>query len=934
LVDDDAAWQAVWAKTSRDDQQRVTHWLPLHEHLADTSAVAGFLVDRWVSPQVLAAIARDIDGDAEDVRGLAVWLAAVHDVGKASPAFAVQDPTLADAMRRHGLVARPVLAIDPKRSAVGHQLVGQVAVRDWLQTELGFPRRGVATQLAAVVGSHHGVPATNEDLLRVADRQDLAGAGEWELARGALLDWAAGLVGGREALARYKLVRLGKPSQVLLTAVVIMADWIASNAEYFPLDPLHTAHEPPRPPDPARTARRAAAGWRALDLPQRWVPQPLGADISAVFATRFGRGTVTARPVQVAAVEAAHAMERPGMVVVEAPMGEGKTEAALLAAEALAARSGADGCFVALPTRATSDAMFARVHRWLKALPGLPPRASVTLAHGTASLNDEFAGLLAAGRGEVSCVGEDGDEASVAHYWLRGRKKGPLAQFVIGTIDQVLFAGLKSRHLMLRHLALAGKVVIIDEVHAYDVYMSEYLDRVLHWLGAYGVPVVLLSATLPAARRAALMQAYDSGRGDASPQPDTDPGYPVVLASGLAPRAVPASAAPTPVALERCSDGLDELVALLRDRLADGGCAVVVRNTVGRVQETADRIVAEFGDEHVTVNHSRFLACDRARTDKELLRRFGPPGPDVERPDLHIVVASQVVEQSLDVDFDLMVTDLAPVDLVLQRIGRLHRHRRDRPPRLRDASCVLVGVEDWAAAPVQAVAGSRHVYSEHALLRSAALLLERDVIELPGGIAPLVQRGYGAEPVGPPQWQEAADSARLADEKAAARRRDGARAFLLDEVGGPKATLVDWVAAGVGDADDDPRGVAQVRDGGESLEVLVVVRDRDGGLLTPDWIERGAATQIPLDHQLPPKLARVVAACALRLPFALCHERIVGQVISALERNHFAGFEASPLLKGCLVLVLDPDRTAELQLRESAFRLTYDPRRGLLHEPI
>lgn len=927
-------WCSVWAKTGRDDQHQVTHWLSLPQHLADTAAIAGMLLDSWVSPQVVGHIARDLDGDAADVRTLAMWLAAVHDVGKASPAFAVQNSTLADAMRRCGLIARPALAEDPQRSNIGHQLVGHVAVRDWLHEELGFSRRVGAAQLAVVVGSHHGVPPTDDDLLLVESRPDLAGGGAWQQARSELLEWSTSLVGGREVLGRFAAVQLGKPSQALLTGIVIMADWIASNDQFFPLDPLRTAQDPPRAPDPALTARRAELAWRSLDLPTRWAPRPIGADIDEVFGKRFHRARGAARPVQIASVEVALAMKPPGMVVIEAPMGEGKTEAALLAAEALAARSGADGCFVALPTRATSDAMFGRVRRWMEALPDLAGAASLTLAHGTASLNDEFAGLMANGR--ASCVGEPGsDEAAIAHFWLQGRKKGPLAQFVVGTIDQVLFAGLKSRHLMLRHLALAGKVVIVDEVHAYDVYMSEYLDRVLHWLGAYGVPVVLLSATLPAARRTALLRAYDSGRGTTSPSLDTDPGYPVVLASGLAPRRAAASGTPAPVTLQRISDELDELVAMLQERLAGGGCAVVVRNTVSRVQETADRLITEFGDEHVTVNHSRFLACDRARTDRALLYRFGPPGPATTRPDRHIVVASQVVEQSLDVDFDLMVSDLAPIDLVLQRIGRLHRHQRARPPRLQTACCVLVGVQDWTADPVQAVNGSRRVYSDHTLLQSAALLVDRDMIEIPTDIAPLVQRGYGPELLGSSSWQDAAQLAQSADIEAAARRRRNAQTFRLDEIGTPKATLLNWIDGGIGDADDDPRGTAQVRDGGETLEVLVVVADRDGGLLTPDWIERGASQQIPLNDQVPTALARVVAACALRLPPGLCQPWIVDQVIHALEDGHrYPSFESSPLLKGSLVLVLDQDRTAVLRLRDSAVHLTYNPQRGLQHELI
>jgi CRISPR-associated endonuclease/helicase Cas3 len=652
--------------------------------------------------------------------------------------------------------------------------------------------------------------------------------------------------------------------------------------------------------------------------------------------------------VQVAAAEAAIAQSEPGMIVVEAPMGEGKTEAALLAAEILAARTGAAGCVVALPTRATTDAMFSRVLAWMRRIPALATDTSVTLAHGNASLNDSFRGLLAGGHvraigGWDAKEGEEGvREVGIAHRWLRGRKKGLLAQFVIATVDQVLFAGLKSRHLMLRHLGLAGKVVIVDEVHAYDVFMSRYLDRVLHWLGAYGTPVVLLSATLPPARRADLVNAYTSGqagvRGRRAARVGLEPksGYPVVSATGMSPRSVVASRPSRDVVLERLDDDLDVLIAKLRTELADGGCAVVVRNTVRRVQATAERLSVEFGAEHVTATHSRFLACDRARLDAELLRRFGPPTPSVQRPAVHIVVASQVVEQSLDVDFDLMVTDLAPVDLVLQRIGRLHRHDRPRPPRLRRARCVLVGVEDWAAAPVRAVAGSRgYVYDEDALLRSAALLHDRDTITLPDQIPSLVQDAYGDAPLGPASWREAMDRARAARQRSDGHRRERASTFLIAEVGKPTARLDGWVLAGVGDPDETPRGGGQVRDGAENLEVLVVQRDRDGGLLTPDWIDRGAGVQIPLDTEIRGDLARTIAACALRLPLAMSQLNPVGDgVIKALERNCYPSFDRSSLLSGQLVLVLDSDRAAEIRHGAAAFRVTYDLQLGLLHEQL
>lgn len=923
---DQIRWLSVWAKSLRDDQGSVTYWLPLHQHLDDSAAVAGRLVDCWLPRQVLERIARDLPDGLEGVRRLVCWLAAVHDIGKASPAFAVQVDVLADRMREHGLVAHPALARDPERGAVSHALVGHVAVRDWLERGHGFSRRGIANQLAGVVGSHHGISPEDGQLQLIRDRPDLRGTGPWENARWFFLERASRGID----LRRYRDVELSLPSQVLLTAIVIVADWIASNADLFPLYPISTAGEAPIELTAQEMEQRLQAAWTRLDLPSRWTAQRLGVDVDQLFRDRFDSRSAGARPVQAAAVEVASAQTAPGLLIIEAPMGAGKTEAALMAAEVLAAGTGAEGCFIALPTQATTNAMFDRVRGWLERLPGRDGAVSVMLAHGKASLNDEFAGLVREGR--FRGVGDNGDAWLVAHQWLSGRKKGVLASFVVGTIDQVLFAGVKSRHLMLRHLALAGKVVIIDEVHAYDVYMSQYLHRVLHWLGAYGVPVVLLSATLPANRRAELLAAYDSGAGTTSTHiHDQDPGYPVVLSSGTAPRTVRQSDAQTVVHLDHLQDDLDALVAYLREHLADGGCVAVVRNTVTRVQETAARLEAEFGCEHVTVNHSRFLSCDRARIDQDLLRRFGPRG---QRPPLHIVVASQVVEQSLDVDFDLMVTDLAPVDLVLQRLGRLHRHERDRPARRRAARCALTGAENWHTAPVRAVRGSRRVYGDHTLLRAAALL-HRDVREsiiLPADISPLVQQAYSDEQVGPRSWQPAMDDARAACETVSRTRKDAARTFLLDPVRTGVQTLVGWVRAGVGDVDDDHRGAAQVRDGEESLEVLVVQQDADGGLMTPEWIERGGGEPVPLDSAVEPKQARVIAACGVRLPLALCHAGIVDDVIAALERNRFASFWQAPLLKGQLVLVLDADRSAVVRHGKADFRVTYDPRRGLMHE--
>jgi hypothetical protein len=273
------------------------------------------------------------------------------------------------------------------------------------------------------------------------------------------------------------------------------------------------------------------------------------------------------------------------------------------------------------------------------------------------------------------------------------------------------------------------------------------------------------------------------------------------------------------------------------------------------------------------------------------------------------------------------------MDLVLQRAGRLHRHVRLRPALVSAARCAVVGVENWSGEPVRAVPGSRRVYGEHTLLRAAALLVTRGCISLPGDIAPLVRSAYGDELLGPSSWVPAMEAAAKEAEARSQRRMDRAHDYLLGRVPTSDASLIGWVRAGAGDADDDnQRGLAQVRDGEESLEVLVVTKDADGGLRTPDWIERGGGQQLPIDSEVPPDQARVVATCALRLPLAMTHPGVLDDVINALEQNRFTSFCRSPLLRGQLVLVLDQDRTARLRHGDAKFLLTYDLRRGLIHE--
>ncbi|MDT9683130.1 type I-E CRISPR-associated protein Cse1/CasA [Streptomyces sp. TRM76323] len=945
----DAA-RSAWAKHDR----KTDGWLPLWRHMADSGSVAEKLWDDWLPLSVKRLVAAPFPGGDEEASRLVRFLAASHDVGKCTPAFACQVEQLAERMRDRGLDMPTAREYGQDRKLAPHGLAGQVVLQEWLGERFGLGARG-AGQFAVVAGGHHGVPPESQQIHDLQLRPHLVrhpGPSEalWRRTQYELLDWCAELTGVTDLWPSWREVRLPQPAQVLLTAVVILADWIASAPELFPYAP-----ESWLPLGASGERRRLRAAWEGLDLPGPWKPEVPAASPQALFSRRFpGLQGAAPRPVQQEAVRMAGAMDPAGLLIIEAPMGEGKTEAALAAAEVLAARSGAGGLLLALPTRATGDAMFGRLLSWLDALPsdGAPSR-SVVLAHAKAALNETWSGLLRAGSRAIAAVEPDGDEQEPvpggrerdvprhpaglhAHQWLRGRKKQLLASFAVGTVDQVLFAALKSRHLALRHLAVAGKVVVIDEVHAYDAYMNRYLDRTLEWLAAYRVPVVLLSATLPAARRKALAAAYAGAEGAAAVTTATD-AYPLLTAvspgrTALTAQPAAASERGTAVVLERMDDDLAALADRLEAELADGGCALVVRNTVGRVLEAAEVLRERFGDHHVTVAHSRFLAADRAANDAALLRMFGPGG---DRPARHVVVASQVVEQSLDVSFDLLVTDLAPVDLVLQRMGRLHRHPSFRPARLSTPRCLVTGV-DWAASLPLPDAGSRAVYpGDWTLLRSLAALtphLDGVPVRLPHDISPLVQSAYGDEPLGPAAWTGAVAEADARHRALLTKKRHRADGFLLGPVRRPGRPVYGWLEAHAGDADDSRSGRAQVRDGEETLEVLVVQRRADGRLTTVPWLDGGkkggrGGLELPTDFPPSRRAAEAVAASALTLPGRFSKQWLIDRTIAELEKFLVPAWQVKecPWLAGELLLVLDE----RCQTRLAGFTLSYSRAEGL-----
>lgn len=942
--------RSIWAKSGSRNQE----WLQLTQHMLDSGAMAQRLFDHWLAPGIRERWGAFLPGGVDDARTLFVFLAAAHDVGKAAPVFVAQVETLAQRTRDAGLPCPTMDRLRDARRDLPHATVSHVALEDWLLYHGVEPV--LALQLASVVGAHHGrPPAGNLHDLRA--RRQALGRQPWESVRVELLNWLAERHGLLDRLPAWEGVRIPLPTLVGMCGLLIMADWLASNQDFFPLRAVD-AELSPAPADDEQSRARWDTGWGEVGMPQAWDPDTPREPVDALFRSRFqGWEDRSPRPLQRAAVDLVRTADV-GLMILESDMGSGKTEAALASAEVLAGRWGAQGLFIALPTQATTDAMFARTLDWLDRLPEPPedvPAWAMTLAHGKAGLNTRYAEEVAdfdafvdadrRSRG-MAQVHDDHEEVgcltnAVAHQWFRGRKRRLLANFGIGTIDQLLMAGLQQRHLMLRHLALAGKVVIVDECHASDDFMNVYLDTVLAWLGDYGVPVILLSATLTDERKQAMVRAY----APAVERPPSAEGYPRITwvdggRSAAQVLVVDGGGTSRAVHWQWLDDDDDRLAALLDEALADGGCALVVRNTVKDAQRAAD-VLTRRGFDDVTLAHSRFLAADRAAADADLLRRFGPGSGIGSRPERAVVVATQVVEQSLDVDFDVLVTDLAPMDLLFQRIGRLHRHGwRTRPAPVSTAQ-VHVIAESGGALPM-GTGGSRAVYGDHHLLRTALVLDSHGPdLRLPDDIAPLVQRAIGHG-----ELAATADQRVLLDQAAQEHRagveRQQAKARMMylppwDPAEGRDDHLGTWL-----DALTDPSEAyagALVRDTRPTLEVILAPCTPDGsGAIVPPWMAEGGAT---LDTSTPPDdlIAHRIATWTVKLPTSLTpYPDRLDAVIAAIEQGEARGWawHRHRLLKGQLILPMRQSTEGGHTLETTLFAntdkpvvLRYSPSRGL-----
>ena len=681
-------------------------WESLSQHHYDTAGVIKCLSSYdsgWVSPSFIRAAGME----PGMFKNVCVFIAALHDIGKQTPVFQCMISKALDGLEERLLKNGFDISPGAKSERCYHAFISGVILHEYF---------GVRKEVCDIIAAHHGSPRPDGPSFRwdsafKYNKTAIEGiSGEFRESWEETVRFAENLSG----LKCGSLPEISLAGQILLSHMLIIADWISSNEEYFPLV------KPWDAPSPSNN-KRFQHGYEKSGVKRGWFPQTYAFD-KDIFKERFG---FAPNAMQEAAGTAAG--NGGSLIIIEAPMGMGKTEASLMCAELMSSARAAGGLFIGLPTQATANGLFPRMLSWArKASPRLP--VTVGLAHGSAFFNENYHSLFVNANDEY-------DNLTV-NRWMNGRHRKLMSDFVDGTADQALSMALNRKYFMLLHGSLAGKAVIFDEIHSYDAYTDAYIGTTLAYLGLYGCPVVLLSATLTDAKKADFIHAYMQDRKSTAPIPKAG-GYPSITwydGKEIKTEVIPQDGIKkTDFSIRWLDD--TELADTIKQKLSKGGCAGVIRNTVKEAFHTYQSLKKILPGFRIMLVHSRFLSNDRASNEKELLKHIGKKSTPEDRNGL-IVVGTQVLEQSLDIDFDIMFTDPCPMDLFLQRIGREHRHKRTRPEQLASAEIYLL------------MSGNRIVgdkgkpYDSCIMKRTVKILKDKDTLALPSDIKHLVEETY------------------------------------------------------------------------------------------------------------------------------------------------------------------------------------------------
>jgi CRISPR-associated endonuclease/helicase Cas3 len=711
---------SFWGKIGPDSDQE-DNYHPVIYHLLDVGNIAKVLLGESGSGKWKRVLSLALGTQEVHLHKWLPWLVALHDIGKISAPFQEQN----EQQRSRLLKAGFLFGSRPWNNHPYHTLISQIFITkefDWIDLP-----KGLNAAFRDMAGGHHGRFAPPADQLE-ARRRLVYEPEEWK-------EWrreAARLVGLyflKDQPEPWPVPANISAASMALTGFSILCDWLGSDSQVFSSCPKIKLDEYLK--ESWQRAQRAvlAAGFNANTLSEK----PAG------FSTLYPG--LQPRPLQQAIDEIpAEILSSPCLAVIEAPTGEGKTEAALSLAHRLSSTHNSNEFYYALPTTATSDQMHKRVKRYLKE--NLEMKTKVRLIHGQAFLAEDDHSIIPMQEGDKSTTDDIKD-------WFGPKKRALLAPFGVGTVDQAELGALNVKHASLRLVGLAGKVIIFDEVHAYDTYMTTIIERLLEWLSVLGASVIILSATLPNNRRELLLKAYSGKNAQNYMERENSAAYPRITIAGRSsyyqtnPPAMLPDRSINIRHLHYNDDEFYEKAIWLVQAIAGGGCACWVTNTVDRAQRifsALDR--AAEGDIDRMLLHARFPLEQRQELETLLTKKYG--SDKTLRPTKGIVIGTQVLEQSLDLDFDIMVSDLAPIDLLLQRAGRMHRHKETKRPDEHKLPCLWINTVLGDNVPDIRI--DSRIYPEYLILRTFLIVQAIDAIYLPFDYRKLVEEVYGSLP--------------------------------------------------------------------------------------------------------------------------------------------------------------------------------------------
>lgn len=584
--------------------------------------------------------------------------------------------------------------------------------------------------VSTVLGAHHGrlSPPSDRGYLPRGAISESYSSIDWETER---------IENARMIYDRFAAIDTpfelddSSPALWWLAGITSVADWIGSDERFFsPEKRTEEEHNIP-------LAREA------LDI-IGFTPPVLKEGLS--FEALFG---FSPNEMQIKAITA---ITGPGVYVIEAPMGMGKTEAALGAAYQLMVSGKATGIYFALPTQATSNRIHLRMNDFLQRI--APEAPTSRLIHGNSWLTETHVGICPAA---TERKGMAPDDARAGQDWFSSTKRALLAPFGVGTVDQALLGVVAAKHFFVRHFALAGKVVVLDEIHTYDLYTGTLIDRLIAALEELGCTVIVLSATLTGKRR---RQIIADSTEDSD---DTQVPYPLITGrkegTALDPLATaPPASRTVNVDFMTTDEALQEAIELARN----GGTVLWICNTVGAAQKQYQRLMELTHEEFpVGLLHSRFPFWRREELEAEWMGRLGKNG--MTRCG-SILISTQIVEQSVDLDADLLITELAPTDMLLQRLGRLWRHDRKQRPVDAARMCIIEEGKNLkefreleAKAIIEILGSKAKVYAPYVLLRSLAVWQTVHAVAVPLQIRQLIESTYAVQDNEPEAWQQLSD---------------------------------------------------------------------------------------------------------------------------------------------------------------------------------